>query len=109
MKQYKLRPDEIVKLISPMGGCIAPDTITVEGQKVKFMYRAPPITEMDSGWRFYSGIETEEYINNSENLSVYDVNTIANYDPAIIPYLELPIGTDLERIDGTDIFQIIPG
>ncbi len=38
---------------------------------------------------------------------IYNVNTIANYDKAIIPYLNLPFGTELERIQGTDKFQII--
>jgi len=38
---------------------------------------------------------------------VYAVNTIANYDPAIIPYLDLPYGTELERIEGTDYFNIV--
>jgi hypothetical protein len=37
------------------------------------------------------------------------VNTIANYDRAIIPYLNLPIGIQLERIHNKDAFQIIPG
>lgn len=30
---------------------------------------------------------------------VYDVNTIVNYDPTVINYLNLPIGTELERGD----------
>jgi hypothetical protein len=38
---------------------------------------------------------------------IYNVNTIANYDKAIIPYLDHPIGTELERIQDTDEFQII--
>ena len=92
-----------------MGGCIAPDTITVDGLKIKFMYRTEPNNDLDSGWQFFSGTESEEYLDNVENSCIYDVNTIANHDPAIIPYLNFPIGTELERIDGTDLFQIIPG
>ena len=38
---------------------------------------------------------------------IYNVNTIANYDRAIIPYLDLPFGTELERIENTDKFEII--
>jgi len=108
-KQFKLKSDEIVQLIPPMGGCIAPDTITVVGEQVKFMYRDTPSNDLDSGWQFYSGTETQDYLDNSQNSAIYDVNTIANYDPAIIPYLNLPIGTALERLDGTDSFRIIPG
>lgn len=91
-----------------MGGCIATDAITVEGEKIKFMYRDTPHNKLDSGWQFFSGTETQEYLDNPKNSAVYDVNTIANYDAAIITYLNLPIGTELERVDGTDLFNIIP-
>lgn len=109
MKKFKLNAAEIVRLIPPMGGCIAPDTITVDGLKVKYMSREEPNNEMDSGWLFYAGTETQEYLDNTDNCEVYDLNTIANYDKAIIPYLNLPVGTELERVDGTDRFEIIPG
>jgi len=58
---------------------------------------------------FFSGTEDQEYVDDPNNIMIYDVNTIANYDEAIIPYLHLPIGTELERIEGTNQFQIICG
>ena len=61
------------------------------------MYREEPSFDEDSGWRFFSGTETQEYVDNPKNLMIYDVNTIANYDHAIIPYLNMPIGAELER------------
>ncbi len=105
MKKYKLSKEEIVELIPPMGGCMATDKITVEGLQVGFMYREESINEMDNGWRIFSGTETQEYVDNPDNSSVYEMNTIANYDPAIIPYLHLPVGTELERIEGTNKFR----
>ena len=92
-----------------MGGCIATDKITVEGELVDYMVREEPNNDIDSGWQFFSGTEDQEYIDNPENSAIYAVNTIANYDPAIIPYLHLPIGTKLERLRGTNKFQIISG
>jgi hypothetical protein len=108
-KNFKLKADEIIQLIEPMGGCIATDKITVEGEMVDYMIREEPGNEIDCGWQFFSGTETQDYIDNPDNSAIYDVNTIANYDRAIIPYLNLPIGTQLERVKGTDKFQIIPG
>lgn len=108
-KNFKLKAEQIVRLIEPMGGCIATDKITVEGELVDYMVREEPDNNIDSGWQFYSGTEDQEYIDNPENSAIYDVNTIANYDKAIIPYIHLPIGTQLERVRGTDTFQIIPG
>ena len=108
-KKFKLSKDQIIDLAKGYGGCIATDRITVEGMLVDYMYRQPPANEMDSGWRFYSGTEDQAYIDDLNNSSVYDVNTIANYDRAIIPYLDYPIGSELERVRGTDKFQLIPG
>jgi hypothetical protein len=96
-KTFALRAEEIVKLVSNQGYCFATDMITVNGQKVGYMYRESPDAEMDSGWRFFSGEESQEYVDNPGNLDLYDVNTIANYDPEIIPYLNEPIGSAFER------------
>ena len=90
-----------------MGGCIATDKITVDGLRVGFMYRETPDFETDSGWRFFSGTETQDYADDSNNLQVYEVNTIANYDKAIIPYLNLPIGSELEREENSEKFIIV--
>lgn len=65
------------------------------------MYREATGRELDSGWRFLSGDESDEYMNNPANHGVYDVNTIANYDPEIIPFLDAPIGSAFERENGT--------
>ncbi len=108
-KNFKLKAEEILRLLPPMGGCIATDKITVDGELVDYMVREEPTDESDSGWLFYSGTEDQDYIDDPDNLEIYDVNTIANYDKAIIPYLDLPYGTQLERVKGTDKFQIIPG
>lgn len=92
-----LSEEDIKQLIKPMGSCIASSRITCDGQKVGFMYRDQPEFEIDCGWRFLSGDESEDYLEHSDNAKVYDVNTIANYDPAIIPFLKMPVGTELER------------
>lgn len=98
MKKLFLKSEnEIERLVSSMGGCIATDKITVEGLPIRYMYREKPSNEMDSGWRFFSGTETEDYLDDLNNSEVYDVNTIANYDRYIIPYLDYPVGSELER------------
>lgn len=97
--------EDIIQLIKPIGGCIATDKITVDGEIVDFMYRDQPDFEADSGWRFLSGKETQEYADNPTNWAIYDTNTIANYDKAIIPYLDFPVGSELERIKDTDKFK----
>ncbi len=106
-KKYKLSGDANVDLVSNMGFCLASDKITIDGMQIGYMYREEPEEEMDSGWRFLSGTEEQEYVDNPENSGIFDVNTIANFDKAIVYYLKMPYGTEMERIEGTDKFQKI--
>ena len=103
-KPFRLRADEIRPLATGHGSCFATDMITCGGRKVGFMYREPPDGDIDSGWRFMSGFEPQEYMDDPDNLAIYDVNTIANYDPDIVPFLEAPVGSAFERQNGTGPF-----
>jgi hypothetical protein len=83
--------------------------ITVEGRKVGYMYREQPDTDVDSGWRFNSGLESQMYMDDPSNHSIYDVNTIANYDAEIIPFLGAQVGAEFERERGYGKFVQIGG
>ena len=60
MKDFRLKPEEILDLITPMEACFATDRITVDGMKVGYMYREEAEEELDSGWRFFEGTESDE-------------------------------------------------
>ena len=106
-KKFFLPREQLKRLIKPMGGCFATDRITVDGCKVGFMYREVPDFREDSGWRFNAGDESDEYMDDPKNHAIYEVNTIANYDPAIIPHLDAPIGSEFERV-GDELVLITP-
>lgn len=103
-KQFKILAEAIRPLATGMGACIATDKITVEGYPVRFMYREEPDNEIDSGWRFMSGYESQEYMDHANNHAFYDVNTIANYDESIIPFLAAPIGSVFEKTPESERF-----
>lgn len=109
MKDFLNNPDALKDIVSGIGACIASSRITLDGQPVGFMYRERPEFEGDSGWRFLAGDEDDDYMDNHLNAKVYDVNTIANYDIAVVPYLKLAFGIELERIEDSDEFQQING
>lgn len=95
MKKLKLKGEDIKPLLEWDGpsGCIATDKITVEGFKIGYMYREKPNPKYpDSCWRFFQGEESDEYIKDVKNSGIYDLNTICNYDPSIIPLLKSPYG-----------------
>lgn len=97
VKEVMLKESDIKELALGKGACFATDMITVEGRPITFMYRDDPRDSVDSGWVFLSGEETEDYMKNPDNHHIYDVNTIANYEPAIIEFLDAPFGSGFER------------
>ena len=105
MVEFKLKKEDIKRLIDMKGSCIASNKITVEGEKIGYMYREKPSNEVDTGWRFFSGNEDDDYTNNPDNFNVFDINTICNYDDAIIPYLNSEINSSYEKVD--DLFRKI--
>ena len=107
-KNIKIPGEHIRQLISNMGGCFATDRITVDGLKVGYMFRELPDKDVFSGWTFMAGDESQEYADNPDNWAIYDVNTICNYDPAIIPYLEAAYGSAFGRTAGTNRFEEEP-
>ena len=98
-RNFFIPADEIDPTLAPgRGSGYATDAITVDGEPVGFMYREPPDNPIDSGWRFFAGTESQEYLDDPDNLAIYDVNTIANYDQEIIPLLDAPVGSAFERM-----------
>jgi len=90
-------------------GCFVSDMITKEGYKVGYMYREIPDDNVpDSGWRFLAGNEDEQYTDNPDNLHIFAINTVCNYDPDIIPYLSAEYGNAFIRISD-DSFNIDDG
>ena len=105
-KRYRLDASEFRTLVVGHGFCLASDHITVDGMRVGFMYREEPDSSDDSGWVFLSGLESQEYLDEPSNLALYDLNTIANYDPAIVPFLEDPVGSAYGRDPGEPEFRL---
>ncbi|MCL2873276.1 MAG: DUF2185 domain-containing protein, partial [Betaproteobacteria bacterium] len=99
---------EIKPLAPNRGGCIATDMITVQGMPVGYMVREQSEHTDDSGWSFSAGIESQEYMDDTSNHGVYDVNTIANYSPDIIPFLDAPPFSAFARDKETGKFVEIP-
>jgi hypothetical protein len=106
-KTFALKADQIKQLVHGYGSCVATDMITVEGKKVGYMYRGEPSSEEDSGWVFMSGAESQDYMDDADNMCLYHVNTIANYDQDIIPLLDSPARSAFERDAETGKFVAV--
>ncbi len=80
------------------GSVVSKNIITHEGN-LKWCLREKPVNDVDNGWRFFSDIDTEEYLSKAENMCVCDFNTIANIEPAILKIYNCKIGTDIELVN----------
>ena len=106
----KIKVENLIDWKEPNGeGCMVSDKITKEGWKVGYMYREEPSpNNPDSGWRFFKGDEDEEYTSNPDNVHIFALNTICNYDKDIIPYLHSTIGASYVRVN-ENTFEIDDG
>lgn len=81
----------------PIGGLMVSKMITEEGRKPMFMYRDKRCRPEDSGWRIFSGFESEEYTNDPNNTGIYNPSTILKIDSSIADLLLKGIGSVYER------------
>ena len=68
--------------------CFVTNNILYEGEAIGYLYREEPDTEDDSGWRFTTGSETDEYMNNSENSSYVSLGAVLREDDSVVHLLE---------------------
>ena len=104
-KKFVMNKEEIKALVPYTTGSFVTDRIMVDGKKIGYMYREISHKAEDSGWRFFSGDEDQAYINDLKHTGVYSVNTAANYDPDIIPYLSTPAPCAFEKIEGAHKYR----
>jgi hypothetical protein len=100
-KRFAIPGSQIRDLVSAPGGCFITDRVTIDGFPIGYMYREEADHPADSGWRFFAGDETEEYIDDAANTAICAVNTAANYDPDIIPFLDTPAPCAFEKVGRT--------
>ena len=101
-KRFKIPGPSIQRIAPGHGACIASDRILVDGCPVGYMVRTEPDDDVDSGWQFFAGDESQDYCDQPANFGVYDVNTVCNYDRSIIPLLDTqpPVEFVRDRVTG---------
>lgn len=83
----------------PIGGLMVSKMVVDDGIKPGFMYREKRTRPEDSGWRIFTGLETEEYSDNPDNIGIYNPSTILSIDPSIESILLKGVGSVYERTE----------
>ncbi len=64
---------------------------------IRFAYREKPDREQDSGWRFFTGHEDDEYTNNPNNTVLKEVGWLLDIEPTLDEFIREPAGAVYER------------
>lgn len=80
-----------------LGYIIASNEVARQRKPVGYLYREEPDNENDSGWRVFSGEESQEYADDPENFAMYNAATIVAIDPSIASILDAPWPVAFER------------
>jgi hypothetical protein len=67
------------------------------GECVRFLYREAADRKEDSGWRMFTGHETQEYNDDSKNVRVVDVGYMLDCAPSLAEPLKDGVGAVFER------------
>ena len=66
-----------------VGTIIASHRVMRDGARVGYLYREPPDSSLDSGWRVFSGDESEAYVDDADNFAIYNASTILEHAPEL--------------------------
>ena len=80
------------------GGAVVSRRILDGTGHVKWLLREEPAHPMDSGWRFLSELDDDEYANDPANMVTLEFSTVAAIEPAVFAIYHLPVGSDLQLV-----------
>ncbi len=96
-KKKEENQQEMKTYIKGAGGSIVSKSILSGKSRLKWLFREE--CEHGNGWVAFGHTDTQEYVDNAENMSVVDFNTLANIEPAVVNVFFMPVGSDLEFCD----------
>ncbi|HRI67666.1 MAG TPA: DUF2185 domain-containing protein [Polyangium sp.] len=91
-----------------IGYIIASNKVAKERKRVGYMYREVPDNDDDSGWRVFSGEETQDYADDAQNFAMYNASTILEIDPSVGAVLGTPAPVTFERNSAGKFVKVPP-
>jgi len=92
--------------------CFVTSKVLYDGHPVNYLYREEPMEEdedrnyEDSGWRILAGDETDEYMDDSDNIHLVSLGAVLTKDDSFVDLLEAPIGATFERNDAGEFVEV---
>ncbi len=96
---------EMKEYIRGAGGTIVSKSVLNGTAKLKWLFRQE--SGHGNGWIAFGDTDTQEYINDVNNMEIVDFNTLANIEPTVVNVFYMPYGSDLEfRADKTGSYFV---
>jgi hypothetical protein len=86
--------------------CFVTNNILNEGQPVGYLYREEPDYDVDSGWRFTTGTETDEYMENADNSSYVSLGAVLREDDSFVSLLEREPGVAFVKDENGNFIEL---
>lgn len=86
--------------------CFVTNNILYDGDTVDYLYREVPGHEDDSGWRFTTGSESDEYMDDSDNSSYVSLGAVLRQDDSIITLLDCEAGCAFVKDDNGKFVEL---
>ena len=95
-KKKKEKPEEkkqeMKVYIQGAGGSIVSKSILNGTSRLKWLFRQE--SEHGNGWVAFGDTDTQEYVDDANNMAIVDFNTLANMEPTVVNVFYMPVLTD---------------
>ena len=92
--------------------CFVTNEILYDKAEIKHFYKESPLEKEeneeyeDSGWRFFTGEETQEYVDNIENFSYVSLGAVLSKDDSFVKLLDSEIEITYQK-NGNGDFEVV--
>jgi len=107
LKKLDIEDENLGKLEKYFKKCFVSNQIMHDGYKVGRLYREESDDEEYSGWTLMSDYESQEYVDDYNNLQYIAIGVVLNKDDSFIHLLDSPVASDFARDEVTNIFYQI--
>lgn len=78
------------------GGCLVSRNVLDGNGSLRWVSRQESADSHDTGWRFFSDVDTKEFLDDPDNVATCDFAQMAEIEPAVLGIYHLPVGADLQ-------------
>jgi hypothetical protein len=87
-----------------LGYMTVSNRVMKDGEPVRYLYREKPDDTIDSGWRIFSGDETQEYADDAKNFAMYNASEVLDREPSLKNIIGAAYPVTFQRDDETGEF-----